>query len=216
VHVAKLLNRLLLRPDIEVVVASLPELGFSDMLEGFRGLLFQHLENDGERGNGRLIQQQVDMLRHENVSEHHKPITAPYQFKFVLEYRVPVIAGQERFSSITTERDEVELSGVLDSDKALGHGGDSLIQLCELLWPPTLDTMRLCQGWGTQFCGGAIKRTGRGSWSPTLDTVRLCQGWGTQFCGGAIKRTGRGSWSPTLDTVRLCQGWGTPASWLCD
>lgn len=85
VHVTQLLGGLLSAPDVEVVVTRLPEAPSFGVLEFARGLLFEDLDGFGERFGARLADEEVDMLRHEDVPGDDELIADADGFEFVLE-----------------------------------------------------------------------------------------------------------------------------------
>jgi hypothetical protein len=85
-------------------------------LEYFGRSLLQHLKSGCKRRDLRFSDEQVDMLGHQYVSGDHELILLPDSFQFVLEDGVCVGSRQERKSVITTEGDEVETAGFLDSN----------------------------------------------------------------------------------------------------
>lgn len=85
VHVRELLDFLFLTPDIEIVEAPFPELRKSRSrrlmaephLAG--GFLLQHLQHDGGSFCGRLANQKMHVLRHDDVSGKRKTETVANQ-----------------------------------------------------------------------------------------------------------------------------------------
>jgi hypothetical protein len=119
VHVLDLFDSLVVGEDVEVVVAGLPE--------GCRGEAlgdgeFQGLEGFGEWVFGRLAEEQVDVLGHDDVAEDFEVIAFAGEFEGVLE-DVSGCGGVEvGFAVVTTEGDEVVVALLLVSLEVERHG----------------------------------------------------------------------------------------------
>jgi hypothetical protein len=116
VHVAELLGPLLWISDIEVVIARLPEVHLSRLLQNLRSALLQHLKRGRERGDSRFSDEQVDVFGHEDIAGDYELTLLPNSFELVLEDGVCAGSREERETVITTECDEVETAGILDSN----------------------------------------------------------------------------------------------------
>jgi hypothetical protein len=55
------------------------------------------------------------------VSCDHKPISLAYGFQLIFEDDTGPFASEQRFSAITTEGEEVELPGMMETDETLRH-----------------------------------------------------------------------------------------------
>ena len=93
--------------DVAVVVAVLPELlvqssqlARSDLLDGFEKLRQQDLL--------RLVDEQVNMFRHQNVSVNSCPVASPGLFQHHLNRFLGGRRPQQRMAVIATEGDEVQ------------------------------------------------------------------------------------------------------------
>jgi hypothetical protein len=76
----------------------------------FRGLLFQSLQDYGQSGDEWFIGQEVNVLRHQNISHNDEAVALAYTFQFMFEGAVCVGGVEEWESSVTTEGYEVELA----------------------------------------------------------------------------------------------------------
>ena len=63
----------------------------------------------------RFAQKQVDVFGHDNVSVHPHPKTLPHSLKGDAEEIVSLGVAEERLPPVTTECDEVGLSGMVDA-----------------------------------------------------------------------------------------------------
>ena len=88
-HIFQLLDCLVVVPHIEVVVSPLPETFISRPLKSSRCLLFQNLNHHRKASFRRLTDQQMNVLRHEHISSHNKPVAQPHLFQFFLEDSIP-------------------------------------------------------------------------------------------------------------------------------
>jgi len=109
-HILELLNRLIVIPNIKVVIPPLPELCVSRLLELSRNLLLQDLHHNRELSNPRLTYQQMHMFRHDNIPSNNKAVPPPDLFQFFLEDLVSGSIGKKLLSPITTKSQEVELA----------------------------------------------------------------------------------------------------------
>ena len=173
-HVAELFSRLLFGPHVEVVVAALPELPFRLVLEFGGDLLFEDLDSNGQRFERRLVEQQMNMLRHENVSSDHETITERGLLQLGFEDCVAGTFCQSRLAPVTTEGQEMKDPAVLVTDKTFRHGVRRI--LSQNGWgrglPPLLrkNGAPRVQGWATR---------------PALLRLRICYGarWGATGIG---------------------------------
>jgi len=98
-HVLQILDALLFIMYVEVIITALSELRIPNRLQLSRGLLFQHLQGDGQGRNRRLSQEQVNMLGHQHISGDHKPIAESHLFKLTLEEPVSCGVAQQKSRS---------------------------------------------------------------------------------------------------------------------
>ena len=120
-HVAEFFNALLVRKNIEVVVARLPEGPFLSA-QGNRKL--QRLDGVVECGSVRLIYEQVDMLRYDNIPGDNKPVLEPALLQGVFEQVLRLRRCEVREAVITTEGEKVHLASLLVSLEPRGHDGE--------------------------------------------------------------------------------------------
>lgn len=116
-HVAEFFCSLLRVSDIEVVVASLPELRLAGSLQQLGRALLQYLKSGGEREDFWFSYEQMDVLRHEDVSGDYKLILFADSLEFVFEDGVSAGARQQWEPMTTTEGDEVETAGSLNTNQ---------------------------------------------------------------------------------------------------
>ena len=96
-------------PHIEIIKAQLPELR-AVMPDRPRTALFQHLHRQRRRAKFGFIDQKVNVLRHDHITDDDKAIPAANLFQ---DFEKPVTnrrLSQERLSPITTEGNEMEVS----------------------------------------------------------------------------------------------------------
>jgi hypothetical protein len=76
----------------------------------FRSLLFDGLEDNGQRRDWWFVGQQMNVLWHQNVSCYDETVALAYLFQFLFKSSVCVGRVEEWESSMTTEGYEVELA----------------------------------------------------------------------------------------------------------
>ena len=81
VHVAEFFNEFGLCEDVEVVVAALPELR-AGALEAPRRFVFEYVQGDGERMELWFTDKKVNVLGHEDISEHVELMAGAKLFQF--------------------------------------------------------------------------------------------------------------------------------------
>jgi len=112
VHVAELLGAFLLRPDIEVVVALLPEMFVgTDKSSGDR--LLKRLNRCSQCAASRLAHKQMHVFRHDDISRDKELITEPRSFESNLEEVSATMKAEQRLAPVAAEGDEVEVTCVL-------------------------------------------------------------------------------------------------------
>jgi len=115
-HVLELLDRLFMVPDIEVIVATLPESYVTRFLEFSRYLLLQHLQDNGELEIAGFADQQMHVFGHDNVTRYNEAVLLPHLFQLLLEDAISGSRFKQRLPSITTEGKKVEIASVLIVD----------------------------------------------------------------------------------------------------
>jgi len=65
----------------------------------------------------------MDMLRHDDIAEDVKVISAAYGFQRTLEETSHLRRTQKRLPPVTGEGDKMKISGVLIADESLSHSG---------------------------------------------------------------------------------------------
>jgi len=139
VHVVEFLNSLLETPHIEVVKPLLPKPRpriFSTFkaqiqLAGIGALfpaqapgdaLFQNLNRSRGRSFRRLAHEEVDVLWHHNISDQRKPVAIPDFAENLNESILGANRTQERYTPVTTERDEMKMPAAVNANEFVGHG----------------------------------------------------------------------------------------------
>jgi hypothetical protein len=111
-EIAQLLDILSVRDYIEVVVTSLPEL-VSVPLDLFGYLRLEYVECRGEWMVFWLREQEVNVLRHKNVSKQIEAMTPTKRFNHLLCDDAAAVVGEIRKSVVATEGDEMEVATTL-------------------------------------------------------------------------------------------------------
>ncbi len=114
-------DSLLRTPHIEVVVARLPEGRIGRVLNFVRYVLFQHLKRDCQSAALGFGQQQVDVFRHDDVSDDEKSVPAADLLKSLFEDVARLRRREQWCPTITTESDEVKVAGLLETVESAGH-----------------------------------------------------------------------------------------------
>lgn len=114
VDVAQLFCELAVMADVEIVVALLPEV-LRLANQASRHALFQRFERIGERPMPRFAEEQVNVLRHDDVSVDAQIEAAPDTLECELENLLRRILGKGWTTVVATERHKVALSGFLIS-----------------------------------------------------------------------------------------------------
>lgn len=116
--VPELLDALLFRVDVEIVVSRLPE---GPLLSLDRDREFKGLQCLCENGVGGFADEQVYVLRHDDVPSHEEVIAQSHGLKRGLEKCTRIWRSEVRSSVVTTEGDEVEIAGLLVADQVGRH-----------------------------------------------------------------------------------------------
>jgi hypothetical protein len=119
--VANDVRALVLAADVAIVVADLPEL-FAVAFEKPRCLLLEGLEELGYRGRRRLVHDQVEVFRHDDIGVDAGVMTRTGLLESLLDEGFGVWIGEEWKAAITTEGNEVERFGLLISLETERHG----------------------------------------------------------------------------------------------
>jgi hypothetical protein len=146
VHVAKLLSVLGCGVYVEIVIASLPEW---TLPSPHRHGKLQRLERFRQNRLSGFTDQKVNVFGHDYVSEDKEIVSDPYPFQGLLEEISRGCRSQVWLSAVTTERDEVEVSGLLITDEGFRHGE----MLVEIRRNPHLKS----EMWGTHRNVGLSK-----------------------------------------------------------
>ena len=109
-NIAQFLHEFVISEDVEIVVVGLPERPFR-AAHG-NGQL-ERLNRLGQWGALRLAEQEMHMLRHDDVACDRKAISQPDTLQRVLEEIHGRFRREVRPAAITAECQEVEVSGLL-------------------------------------------------------------------------------------------------------
>ena len=126
VQVVELFDSLLQTPHVKVVKPPLPKSrerivatgeeqtqlrsGRSPLAaQAARDTLFQNLNDRGRGSFSRLADEQVDMLRHDDVTHQGEPVTVAHFVKNMDESISSANRAQQRQASVTTEGDEMQM-----------------------------------------------------------------------------------------------------------
>jgi hypothetical protein len=115
-HVLEFLDGLVVVPNVEVIIAALPEPSISRHLEFSRHLLFLNLQDDGELEIARFADQQRNMLWHDDISGDNEAVALPHLLQLLLEDAVSGPFSEQGLSLVTTECYKVEIARVLIAD----------------------------------------------------------------------------------------------------
>jgi hypothetical protein len=133
VDITKLLHKLAIVPDVEIVIALLPEMLGKVPTQANSGLewgtrdqtprhaLLQRLESIGEHTALGFADQQVNMLGHDHIPVDAKPETASHTLQRGLENSLGGVGCEQRPPMITGECDEVAVSGFLKAFQSPRH-----------------------------------------------------------------------------------------------
>jgi len=137
-HVVQLFNSLLQTPNMEIVEAALPEArqridadrkcqtqlsGRFSLLaaQAARDALFQNLNHGGRRSLGWFADQQVNVSRHDHVTDERKTVAVPNLAKNLNESIPGANRTQERYTPVTTEGDEMKVAAAVVANEFVGH-----------------------------------------------------------------------------------------------
>src|SRR5271157_1448208 len=109
VNVAQLLDALALRPHVEIVIASLPEVcPVTNQTAGNR--LLDGLHGAGQRSVLRLADQQMHVLGHDHVTDEIEVVSPSALFQRDFKQMHRTWTCQQRLTLVATEGDEVKLA----------------------------------------------------------------------------------------------------------
>lgn len=145
VDIPEFFRVLLLAGDVEVVIATMPELLLVGGFEFTGGKLFEDLEEGGERIFDGLVCEEMDMFGHQDIGGDAEALSLAGLFEEPLDDVFCFGALEERLAFVATEGDEMKLLGLLEALEAGRHGCASSVH-------PTLRKRR--EGWGTRAFGG--------------------------------------------------------------
>jgi hypothetical protein len=84
-HISQFLSSLSFAGDDKIVIATLPELGFARMFQFSGGLLLQHLHHCRKRAPTSLVDEQMNVLWHQDIPGDCEPVPNACSFEFSLE-----------------------------------------------------------------------------------------------------------------------------------
>src|SRR5271157_3211799 len=120
VNVAKLLDALALRPHVEIVIASLPEVcQVTNQTAGNR--LLDGLHGAGQRSVLRLADQQMHVLGHDHVTDEIEVVSPSALFQRDFKQMHRTWTCQQRLTLVATEGDEVKLACFLIALQSVRH-----------------------------------------------------------------------------------------------
>jgi hypothetical protein len=121
VDVTEFLNKLVLAPDIEVIVASLPEWIRGPQGQPARYSLLQRLHGLSQVAMLRFVHQQVNVLGHNRVSVNAESVVLSNAFQRRDEYRASLRTQEMWTPVITTKGQEVNLPRFVKASQPPGH-----------------------------------------------------------------------------------------------
>jgi len=114
VYVAQLLNPFVFVPHVDVIVTSFPERAATGELpELVRNVLLEHLNRDRRAGAFRLADEQVNVLRHDDIPGHVEFVPYSHPLQGLLEGATCFWRGQQWGAAVATESDEVQIASLL-------------------------------------------------------------------------------------------------------
>jgi hypothetical protein len=139
VHLVKFFDSLLQTPHIEIVEAPLPKARLRIVVAGndqiqlsggrsplatqaARDPLFQHLNDRGRCSFDRFADEQLDVLRHNDVTHQGEAVTVTHLAKNLDENISGANRAQQRQASITGERNEMQMAASIVPNELDGHG----------------------------------------------------------------------------------------------
>ncbi len=119
--VTQLFRLLGVAPYVEIVIARLPQRTSLRLPQPPRHVLLQHLQRDRKFRSLRLGQQQMNMLRHDDISGNVETVPFPRVFEGLLKDVSGVRRAQTWRTPIAAKRHEMQAAGFLVSLEAPGH-----------------------------------------------------------------------------------------------
>jgi len=113
-NIAQFFHKLRVIPNIEIVVPFLPEM-IRIANQAPRYSLLQRLPRIGQRVPRRFAEQQVNMLRHDDVAVNLKLEAAPHALQGRLEDSSAGGGGKQPTAMVTAESDEMTLAAVVET-----------------------------------------------------------------------------------------------------
>ncbi len=107
--------------DVRIKITVLPELR-AIASQFARSDLFERLQKLSQQNLRRLVDQQVDMLRHQDISVHPGLVTRAGLLQNGFEGFLGFFHFKKRKTAVATEGDEVKCFGFLEPLQAVGHG----------------------------------------------------------------------------------------------
>jgi hypothetical protein len=139
VHVVKLFDRFFQAPDFEIMQTSLPKARQRIVADGEcqiqlcggrsllapqapRDALFQNLNRSGGSSFDRLADEQMEMLRHDDVAHQGEPVPVAHLPQSVDENASGANRAQQGQASVTSERIEMQMAASVVANEFVGHG----------------------------------------------------------------------------------------------
>src|ERR1700736_5991653 len=87
-----------------------------------REALLQHLHDGRWVSTVGLADEQMNMLRHQHIADHHKTVATAYLLQDFEKHIAAARRAQQRSTLITTGGDVVEISAAVVTMETSGHG----------------------------------------------------------------------------------------------
>ncbi len=122
VNVCECRVELALGSHVPVVIPRLPKACPLNSPELSTHDLLKHLYDRGKRGAFGFMKKQVNVLGHHYVSVDREPVPDAHPLESLFEDSTRDRSPHERFSAIATERNGMDVTGLLNAMKSPGHG----------------------------------------------------------------------------------------------
>ena len=139
VHVVKFFDPLLQTPHVEIIEASLPkarqrlvatckhQMQLSGGRSPFRAqaardALFQNLNDGRRRSFDRFADEQMDVLRHDDVAHQGEAVAIAHLAKNINKNISGTNGAQKGQASIASERNEMQMAASVVANEFVGHG----------------------------------------------------------------------------------------------
>src|SRR5205085_4950500 len=129
-HVAQFFYALALAPHREVIIPNLPEARLIASAELARGDLLEHLDGHGELRAAGFADEQVHMLRHDDIAGYVKSVPSADALQFALQDFAGLGAGEEFLPPVAAERYEMQATLLLKALQSRRHAADILLPPC--------------------------------------------------------------------------------------